>query len=65
MACLWHRCTHGGILGDDVRMEGILHCLMEDGMEAVDGGIRQGGTKPRMLLDSAVLFQPPIELLHD
>ena len=64
MACLWHRCAHGGILGDDMRVEGILHCLMEDGVEAVDGGIRQGGTKPRMLPDPPVLFQPPIEFLH-
>lgn len=39
MACLWHRCAHGGILGDDMRVEGILHCLVEDGVEAVDGGV--------------------------
>ncbi len=64
MACLWHRCAHGGIFSDDMRVEGVLHRLMEDGMEAVDGGVRQSGTKPRMLPDPAVLFQPPIELLH-
>ena len=59
MACLWHRCAHGGILSNDMRVEGVLHRLMEDGMEAVDGGIRQSGTKPRMLPDPAVLFQSP------
>ena len=64
MACLWHRCAHGGIFSDDMRVEGILHCLMEDGVEAVDGGIRQGGTKPRMLPDPPVFFQSPIEFLH-
>ena len=39
MACLRHRCAHGGVLGDDMRVEGVLHCLMEDGVEAVDGGV--------------------------
>ena len=33
-------------------------------MEAVDGGVRQRGTQPRMLPDPPVLFQPPIEFLH-
>ena len=64
MACLWHRYAHGGIFSDDMRMEGVLHRLVEDGVEAVDGGIRQRGTKPRMLPDPPVLFQPPIEFLH-
>ena len=39
MACLWHRCAHGGIFSDDMRVEGVLHCLMEDGVKAVDGGV--------------------------
>lgn len=64
VACLRHRCARGGIFCDDMRVEGVLHCLVEDGVEAVDGGIRQGGTKPRMLPDPPVLFQPPIEFLH-
>ncbi|CAN3993707.1 ParB/Sulfiredoxin domain-containing protein, partial [Dysosmobacter welbionis] len=64
MVCLRHRRAHGRVLGDDMRVEGILHRLMEDGVEAVDGGVRQSGTKPRMLLDPAVLFQSAIEFLH-
>lgn len=39
VACLRHRCAHGGIFGDDMRVEGVLHRLMEDGVEAVDGGV--------------------------
>ena len=39
MACLWYCCAHGGIFSDDMRVEGILHCLMEDGVKAVDGGV--------------------------
>ena len=39
MACLWHRCAHGGIFRDDMRVEGVLHRLMEDGVKAVDGGV--------------------------
>ena len=47
-----------------MRVEGILHCLMEDGVKAVDGGVQQSGTKPRMLPDPAIPFQSAIELLH-
>ena len=64
MACLWHRCAHGGVLGDDMRVEGVLHRLMEDGVEAVDGGVRQCITKLRMLPDPPVLFQLAVEFLH-
>ena len=39
MAYLWYRCAHGGVLCDDMRVEGILHCLMEDGVKAIDGGV--------------------------
>jgi hypothetical protein len=63
-ACLWHRCAHGRIFSDDMRVEGVLHCLVEDGVEAVDGGVRQRGTQPRMLPDPPVLFQFAVEFLH-
>ena len=47
-----------------MRVEGVLHCLMEDGVEAVDGGVRQCIAKLRMLLDPPVLFQFAVEFLH-
>ena len=53
----------GGISGDDVGLLGVLHRLMEHGVDAPDSGAGQLIAQLRVVLDASLLLEPPVHPL--